>query len=212
MVPTPAEVTGMRSSIREMSCCEAGSPLRKHGGRWVTTTSSLRVLRGFQRCAKPVRPSGPARKWSARSMSSLLPSLSEGGFGRSLTDVPVARLSTPVVPLTPLREGVLELDHLILHWGGRLDDVRVAWRVTGNAHGPLVAALGGISAGRVVADIGTREKGWWGEVIGEGKALDTERYQVLGLDFLGGSGATTGPRPGQTNFPSISTYDQAEIL
>jgi homoserine O-acetyltransferase len=35
---------------------------------------------------------------------------------------------------------------------------------------------------------------------------------VLGIDFLGGSGATTGPRPGQTNFPSISTYDQAEIL
>jgi homoserine O-acetyltransferase/O-succinyltransferase len=35
---------------------------------------------------------------------------------------------------------------------------------------------------------------------------------VLGIDFLGGSGATTGPRPGQTNFPSISSYDQAEIL
>jgi len=140
-------------------------------------------------------------------MSSLL----EAGFGRS-PDVPVARLATPVVPLTPLREGVLELDHLSLHWGGRLDGVRVAWRVTGNPNGPLVAALGGISAGRVVADIGTREKGWWSEVIGEGKALDTERYQVLGIDFLGGSGATTGPRPGQTNFPSISTYDQAEVL
>jgi homoserine O-acetyltransferase len=76
----------------------------------------------------------------------------------------------------------------------------------------MVAALGGISAGRAVADIGTSEKGWWCEVIGPGKALDTERYQVLGIDFLGGSGATTGPRAGQTNFPSISSYDQAEIL
>ena len=141
-------------------------------------------------------------------MSSLL----EAGFGRSPTDLPAARLATPVVPLTPMREGVLELDHLALHLGGRLDGVRVAWRVTGNPNGPLVAALGGISAGRVVADIGTREKGWWSEVIGEGKALDIERYQVLGIDFLGGSGATTGPRPGQTNFPSISTYDQAEVL
>ena len=141
-------------------------------------------------------------------MSSLL----EAGFGRSPTDVHAARLATPVVPNAPVREGVLQLQPLTLHLGGRLEDVRVAWRVTGNPDGPLVAALGGISAGRAVADVGIREKGWWGEVIGSGKALDTERYQVLGIDFLGGSGTTTGPRPGQTNFPSISTYDQAEIL
>ena len=145
-------------------------------------------------------------------MSSLLPSLSEGVFGRSPTDVHAARLATPLVPVTPVREGTLELDHLPLQLGGRLEGVRVAWRVTGNPDGPLVAALGGISAGRVVADVGTRQKGWWCEVIGLGKALDTERCQVLGIDFLGGSGSTTGPRPGQTNFPSISTYDQAEIL
>ena len=118
-----------------------------------------------------------------------------------------------VVPVAPMREGILQLEQALpLHHGGSLEGVRVAWRVTGNPDGPLVAALGGISAGRAVADIGTRQKGWWCEVIGSGKALDTQRYQVLGLDFLGGSGATTGPRAGQTNFPSISSYDQAEIL
>jgi homoserine O-acetyltransferase len=140
-------------------------------------------------------------------------SLLQAGSARSATDLHVARLATPAVPATPVREGVLQLEQpLALHLGGRLDGVRIAWRVTGNPHGPLVAALGGISAGRAVADIGTSEKGWWCEVIGTGKALDTERYQVLGIDFLGGSGATTGPRAGQTNFPSISSYDQAEIL
>lgn len=140
-------------------------------------------------------------------------SLPEAGFGRSPPDVHVTRLATPVVPIAPMREGILQLEQpLPLHLGGSLEGVRVAWRVTGNPDGPLVAALGGISAGRAVADIGTREKGWWCEVIGSGKALDTQRYQVLGLDFLGGSGATTGPRAGQTNFPSISSYDQAEIL
>src|SRR5262249_60039619 len=112
-----------------------------------------------------------------------------------------------------VRRGIMQLEQpLSLHHGGRLDAVRIAWRVTGNPEGPLVAALGGISAGRAVADVDTSEKGWWCEVIGPRKALDTERYQVLGIDFLGGSGATTGPRAGQTNFPSISTYDQAEIL
>ncbi|HKU13122.1 MAG TPA: homoserine O-succinyltransferase [Steroidobacteraceae bacterium] len=140
-------------------------------------------------------------------------SLSQAGVARSPTDVHAAGLSTPVVPATPVRQGILQLEQpLSLHHGGRLDGVRVAWRITGNPDGPLVAALGGISAGRTVADVGTSEKGWWCEVIGPGKALDTERYQVLGIDFLGGSGATTGPRAGQTNFPSISSYDQAEIL
>lgn len=140
-------------------------------------------------------------------------SLSQASVVRSSADLHAGRLATPVVPVTPVREGILQLDQpLALHLGGRLDSVRVAWRVTGNPHGPMVAALGGISAGRAVADLGTSQKGWWCEVIGPGKALDIERYQVLGIDFLGGSGATTGPRAGQTNFPSISTYDQAEIL
>lgn len=142
-------------------------------------------------------------------MSSLL----QAGVARSSAEVHAARLATPAVPVTPVREGILQLDQpLPLHLGGRLDGVRVAWRVTGNPDGPLVAALGGISAGRAVADVGTSEKGWWCDVIGRGKALDIDRYQVLGIDFLGGSGATTGPRAGQTNFPSISTYDQAEVL
>jgi len=112
-----------------------------------------------------------------------------------------------------VRDGVLQLPApLPLHFGGRLDQVRVAWRLSGNPQGPLVVTLGGISAGRLVTDVGTDEKGWWSEVIGPDKALDTRHYQVLGMDFLGGSGATTGPRSGQTNFPSISAYDQAEIL
>src|SRR4030095_16078202 len=133
--------------------------------------------------------------------------LFQAGGARSATALRAARLAPPVVATTPMREGILQLDQpLALHLGGRLDGVRVAWRVTGDPDGPLVAALGGISAGRAVADISTSEKGWWCEVIGPGKALDTERYQVLGIDFLGGSGATTGPRAGPTKFPSITLY------
>lgn len=136
-------------------------------------------------------------------------SVPEASFVRGATGVVAAEL--PRVP--SVREDVLQLEHpLSLELGGRLDNVRVAWRLSGNPSGPLVVALGGISAGRVVTDVGTREKGWWCDVIGPGKALDIDRFQVLGIDFLGGSGATTGPRAGQTNFPSISSYDQAEIL
>jgi homoserine O-acetyltransferase len=98
---------------------------------------------------------------------------------------------------------------LNLHFGGQLDQVRVAWQLSGK-EGPTVAALGGISAGRFVAE--GPSQGWWHEVVGPGGALDTRQCRVLGFDFLGGSGETTGPRRGQADFPSISAYDQAQIL
>lgn len=113
----------------------------------------------------------------------------------------------------PVREGVLELSGALnLHFGGRLERPRIAWRLTGDPGLPVVVALGGISAGRAVADVDIADKGWWSEIVGRGRALDTTRWRILGIDFLGGSGGSTGPRPGQTNFPSISAYDQAEAL
>lgn len=109
-----------------------------------------------------------------------------------------------------VREGVLTLPgSLRLHFGGALEDVQIAWRLAG-ARGPIVAALGGISAGRHVT--GTAPKGWWADVVGPGGALDTDRFRVLGFDFLGGSGQTTGPRRGQGDFPSISAFDQVVAL
>jgi homoserine O-acetyltransferase/O-succinyltransferase len=117
-------------------------------------------------------------------------------------------VTTPVV----VHEGVLELDRALpLHFGGELNHVRVAWRLVGNPAAPVIAALGGISAGRAVVDT-DKGKGWWGEIIGPGQALDSRGYRILGIDFLGGSGDSTGPRAGQSDFPSIASQDQAEIL
>lgn len=109
-------------------------------------------------------------------------------------------------------EGVLELEGALpLHFGGQLPNVRVAWRWVGDPAAPVIAALGGISAGRAVTDY-AGSKGWWSDIIGPGRALDSNRYRILGIDFLGGSGGTTGPRVGQTDFPTIASQDQAEIL
>ncbi len=116
-------------------------------------------------------------------------------------------------PLSPpCREGAFEVPgQLLLHHGGRLRGVRVAWRLVGPQDAPVVCALGGISANRRVCLTEKPRDSWWSEVAGPGRPLDTERYRVLSFDYLGGSGETTGPEPGQA-FPSISTYDQAEIL
>lgn len=121
---------------------------------------------------------------------------------------PAVRIDAPRE--APVQEGVLELAGAFrLHFGGQIDNVRIAWRLAGDA-GPVVAALGGISAGRHVT--GSAPRGWWNDIVGPGAPLDLRRHRVLGFDFLGGSGATTGPSRGQTNFPSISAYDQAGLL
>jgi len=109
-----------------------------------------------------------------------------------------------------LRDGVIVLeDGLVLEHGGRVAPLCIAWRLQGLA-GPVVAAMGGISSGRIVCD-GEDAPGWWSEIAGPGRALDSDRFRVLGIDFLGGSHESSGPREGE-RFPSVSSYDQAWIL
>jgi homoserine O-acetyltransferase/O-succinyltransferase len=109
-------------------------------------------------------------------------------------------------------EGVLGLgERLVLHHGGCLERARLAWRLEGRRGGPVVAALGGISAHRRVFDVAQPRDGWWGELVGPTRALDALRVRVLGIDYLGGSGQSTAPAAGET-FPSLSSYDQAEAL
>jgi homoserine O-acetyltransferase/O-succinyltransferase len=111
-----------------------------------------------------------------------------------------------------VREGVLELEQpFALHLGGTLTRVRFAWRLAGADSQPVVVALGGISAHRRVYGAES-PRGWWNGVVGPQAALDTHRVRVLGVDYLGGSGDSTGPAAGQTDFPSISAFDQAELL
>jgi homoserine O-acetyltransferase len=100
---------------------------------------------------------------------------------------------------------------LDLHFGGRLDRIEVAYRLAGARAAPVVAVLGGISAGRNVFSLQPGAPGWWQDAIGPGLALDTDRYRVLGIDFLGGSHCSTGPGVGEV-FPSVSAFDQARLL
>ena len=135
-----------------------------------------------------------------------------------------AGIRAPVLPAAEptVREGVLEIPgEMALYHGGRLGGVHLAWRLVGPANAPVVCALGGISTGRRVCledPSGAESRhadcergGWWSEVAGPNRALDTHRLRILSFDYLGGSGETTGPRDAEP-FPSVSSYDQAELL
>jgi homoserine O-acetyltransferase len=109
-------------------------------------------------------------------------------------------------------EGVLEVPgEWTLHHGGKLRDVRLAWRLTGPAQAPLVCAMGGVWCDRRLFDPTDPRRGCWHEIVGPGRALDADRHRILSFDYLAGKGDSTGPNPGG-QFPSVSTYDQAQAL
>jgi homoserine O-acetyltransferase len=126
------------------------------------------------------------------------------------------RPQTAIAPAdaTDVAEGVLRLPSLALHHGGVLRDVQLAWRMTGPADAPCVVVMGGISGHRRVFGPPGEERGWWQEVAGEGGSFPSDRVRMLAFDYLGGSGATTGPRPDHVPgaFPTVSSYDQAVLL
>jgi homoserine O-acetyltransferase len=107
-------------------------------------------------------------------------------------------------------EGELALPHpFALESGENLRHGRLAWQCVGPEKAPLVIVLGGISAHRRVC--AQDDHGWWQSQCGVGRALDTQRYRLLGVDWLGGVDASTGPR-GSTGFPAIGASDQARAL
>lgn len=89
-------------------------------------------------------------------------------------------------------------DPLVLAGGATLDRVEVAYETYGrlNPKGDnavLIAhALTGDAhaAGREAA---TGRTGWWDNLIGPGKAVDTDRFFVVCANLLGGCKGTTGP-------------------
>ena len=61
----------------------------------------------------------------------------------------------------------------------------------------------------------TRPPGWWDELIGPGRPLDTDRWFVVAPNVLGGCQGTTGPsspapdgRPWGSRFPPLTVRDQ----
>lgn len=60
--------------------------------------------------------------------------------------------------------------------------------------------------------------GWWDRLVGPGKAIDTERFFVIGTNALGGCQGTTGPAslkpdgtPYGAEFPLITVGDMVEV-
>ena len=91
---------------------------------------------------------------------------------------------------------------------GRLRESVPPYEVSGPPAAPVVVALGGISAGRHVTSTGgDTSAGWWQDIAGAGRAIDTAKYRVVSFDYVD-AGSTEDGRPAGL----ISTHDQADAL
>jgi len=65
---------------------------------------------------------------------------------------------------------------------------------------------------------GENKPGWWDEIIGDGKTIDTKKFFVVSLNNLGGCHGSSGPtsiapesgQPYGANFPEVSVSDWFE--
>ncbi len=113
--------------------------------------------------------------------------------------------------------GAIDLD-----LGGQLHDVTVAYETYGtlnrNADNAVLVLHALTGDAHVAAAPGSSEPGWWDEIVGPGKAIDTDRWFVVSSNVLGGCSGTTGPtstapdgQPYGSRFPRITIRDQVRV-
>ena len=82
--------------------------------------------------------------------------------------------------------------------------LRLSYEWQGPADAPVLLVAGGISAHRhVAASADCPEPGWWPQQAGAGRALDTSRFRILAINWIGADGTLDAP---------IDSSDQADAI
>lgn len=103
----------------------------------------------------------------------------------------------------PLKK-VLHCHNHELHHGGVIDSVCLPYSVIGDLSRPVIVVLGGISSDHVV--VGDQsQSGWWSNLVGSQKAIDTDQFCIVSLSYLWGDEY-------DSEGLLISTFDQARLV
>ncbi len=115
-------------------------------------------------------------------------------------------------------------NELILENGERLGPITVAYETYGELNDQrsnAILILHALSGDAHAAGFhrGDEKPGWWDDMIGPGKAFDTDKYFIICSNVLGGCKGTTGPssinpktaKPYGLDFPKISISDMVRV-
>ena len=115
-------------------------------------------------------------------------------------------------------------EEIALEHGGQLSEVDVAYETYGKLNNEKNNAIlvchalsGDAHAGGWRK--GEEKPGWWDNIIGPGKALDTDKFLIICSNVLGGCKGTTGPssinpgtwKPYGLDFPFITVKDMVDV-
>jgi homoserine O-acetyltransferase len=119
---------------------------------------------------------------------------------------------------------VVRFDSISLDCGSTLAPVEVAYETYGQLNAErnnAILVLHAFSGDAHAAGISpeTGKPGWWDNMIGPGKAFDTNKYFVISSNVLGGCRGTTGPasidpatgKPYGMTFPVITISDMVRL-
>ncbi|AIS32172.1 homoserine O-acetyltransferase MetX [Methanobacterium formicicum] len=114
-------------------------------------------------------------------------------------------------------------EELKLESGDRLKDVTIAYETYGTLNkqkSNAILVCHALSGDAHVAGWheGDRKPGWWDNIIGPGKCLDTDRYFIICSNVIGGCQGSTGPsstnpetgKPYALKFPIITIKDMVK--
>jgi len=118
---------------------------------------------------------------------------------------------------------LLNSDGIALANGGRLSEYELAVCTYGELNAQRDNAIlicHALTGNQFVSgeDPSTGKPGWWSQYVGPGKAIDTDRFFVVGVNNLGGCSGSTGPQsidpstqqPYHNDFPSLRVRDWVE--
>lgn len=118
------------------------------------------------------------------------------------------------------------LNHpFVLDSGEILENVNIAYETYGTLNKSkdnvilIFHALTGDAHAAFYNNENDRKPGWWDDMIGSGKAFDTDKYFIVCSNILGGCKGTTGPssinpktnRPYGLNFPIFTIEDAVRL-
>jgi len=115
-------------------------------------------------------------------------------------------------------------DKLILASGQKLGPVTLAYETYGKLNSDksnailVVHALSGGAHAAGYNSENDKKPGWWENMIGPGKALDTDKYFIISSNILGSCYGSSGPteinpetgKPYGINFPIVTVRDMVE--